>query len=413
MCDTVLLRAGGASLFAKNSDRPDAEAQVVEVHPRRGGGGQVATQYLVLDDPGAAAVVISRPTWLWGAEHGCNEHGVAIGNEKVAALGPSGAAPGVEPGLIGMDLVRLGLERGASAVQAVEVITALVERHGQGGVCDLVTGEGYSSSFLVADAKEAYVVETSGRTWAARREVGSAAISNRLCLGRHFDLASADVAPGSDFDDRRDHVVPTDHADTRLAASRRFLGRAGGSAVAAGTGAPAAPDRAALAAEMVGHLRDHGDGPWGSPSARGSISSVPTEVTAEGKGTTICMHTRGSAATAAGMIVDLDRRDSGGYRFAAALGSPCVGVFVPVEVPGELPAVLGDERVWRQFAELRGRAERHLDELAAIRAVLDPVEDELWALEGVWPERADAGTSAMIADRLVRAALGALGASGA
>jgi len=39
----------------------------------------------------------------------CDEHGVAIGNEKVYTKANPNKEP---PALIGMDLVRLGLERG-------------------------------------------------------------------------------------------------------------------------------------------------------------------------------------------------------------------------------------------------------------------------------------------------------------
>ena len=92
--------------------------------------------------------MLARPTWLWGAEHGVNEHGVAIGNEMVNTVDDPRAAP---PALLGMDLVRLGLERAASADEALEVMTTLLERHGQGGVGDAVNDVSYWSSFLVAD----------------------------------------------------------------------------------------------------------------------------------------------------------------------------------------------------------------------------------------------------------------------
>jgi dipeptidase len=80
VCDTLCVVGDGVTLFAKNSDRPVREPQVVEAHGRRPGGGRLRTQYLDIDDTGAAATVLSRPVWLWGAEHGVNEHGVAVGN---------------------------------------------------------------------------------------------------------------------------------------------------------------------------------------------------------------------------------------------------------------------------------------------------------------------------------------------
>ncbi|MFV1991986.1 MAG: peptidase family C69, partial [Acidimicrobiales bacterium] len=83
MCDTFASFDSGGMLFAKNSDRTPNEPQVVEWHPARNNLGKLSTQYLTLPDADTAGVVLSRPTWLFGAEHGVNEHGVAVGNERI------------------------------------------------------------------------------------------------------------------------------------------------------------------------------------------------------------------------------------------------------------------------------------------------------------------------------------------
>ena len=74
MCDTLAAVGAHGTLFAKNSDRPTGEIQVVERYRRRVAGPELQTQYLTITDPGAAALIGSRPTWLWGLEHGVNEH---------------------------------------------------------------------------------------------------------------------------------------------------------------------------------------------------------------------------------------------------------------------------------------------------------------------------------------------------
>ncbi|NWH67903.1 SCRN2 protein, partial [Geococcyx californianus] len=119
------------------------------------------------------AVVLSRPAWLWGAEMGANEHGVCVGNEGVWTREPLGE----DEALLGMDLVRLGLERGSSAREALGVITALLERHGQGGNCkEEPVPFIYHNTFLLADRSEAWVLETAGRYWAAQRIPGEQAL---------------------------------------------------------------------------------------------------------------------------------------------------------------------------------------------------------------------------------------------
>ncbi|NWX94464.1 SCRN2 protein, partial [Nothoprocta pentlandii] len=80
---------------------------------------------------------------------------------------------------------RLALERSRSAHEAVRVIAALLERHGQGGRCKEEPAPFcYHNTFLLADRAEAWVLETAGPYWAAQRIAeGSRNISNQLSIG--------------------------------------------------------------------------------------------------------------------------------------------------------------------------------------------------------------------------------------
>jgi dipeptidase len=375
VCDTLCVLGDHGTLFAKNSDRPVTEAQVVEVHGRRGAGGPLHTQYLELADGGAAATVLSRPTWLWGAEHGINEHGVAIGNEMVNTVDDPALAP---PALIGMDLVRLGLECATTAEDALDVMTALLERHGQGGVGDAVNGVAYWSSFLIADRASAWVLETSGRSWAARPLDRGGAISNRLTLRRDWTRSSPGVVAGTDLDTWRDPATSTGFADGRLAASRAFVQRR--------LDAPNHGGRSAAARAVVAHLRDHGTGPWGAPGSDEPVVPAPTAVHADGTGVTVCMHIRDFEATTASMVAELpvDVGDSDPGRAWVALGNPCASVFIPVFAPSpstpraSVPAFLAQPGSAHRFAALARAAELDATTLHAVRDVLGPVEAALW-----------------------------------
>lgn len=69
---------------------------------------------------------------------------------------------------------RLGLERGASARESLDVITSALEAHGQGGPCsNTKDGWCYHNSFIIADGQEAWVLETAGYFWAAEKITGT------------------------------------------------------------------------------------------------------------------------------------------------------------------------------------------------------------------------------------------------
>jgi secernin len=371
MCDTLCGRGPAGMIFAKNSDRPPGEVQITWPFGRRASNGcSLRTQYLTIGDTGAHAVLLSCPTWLWGAEHGVNEYGVAIGNERVATTHDTAAA---EPALIGMDLVRLGLERSRSATEAVDVMTALLESCGQGGIADAAQGEAYDSSFLVADPVEAFVLETAGKDYAVAPVRGAAtAISNRLDIGTEWTRASPALEPGSAFTAFRDADENTAFADVRLAASRRFL-------------ASALPD-GLTARATAAHLRDHGGGPWGTPGLTGPVEPPPLRVGKDFGGVTVCMHVRDVSVTAASMIAELPVavNDGAPVRVYVAPGSPCVSIYVPTfprsaqGPPPFVPVELSGEELWRAADTLRQQVESDPDVLLSIRATLQPVEDEIW-----------------------------------
>jgi len=127
-CDTMVALGGstkgGNTVFAKNSDRPHDEPQpLIQIGAADYSGGFSGTQFV--DVPQAAHTyrhVGSKPYWCAGYEHGYNEHQVVIGNEAL----PSLLIEASDPKLVGMEVLRLGLERSKSAEEAVDIITGLI-----------------------------------------------------------------------------------------------------------------------------------------------------------------------------------------------------------------------------------------------------------------------------------------------
>ena len=192
MCDTFIalpaVTADGSSIFGKNSDREPNEAQSLEYHPAAEypAGARVRCTYIEIPQVARThAVFISRPFWMWGAEMGVNEKGLTIGNEAVFTRLPYVK----KGGLLGMDMLRLALERAGDADQALDTLIGLLADHGQGGLCGYRNKLVYHNSFIVADAAKAWVLETAGPVWVAKQVDGWYAISNGLTIGTEYHLA--------------------------------------------------------------------------------------------------------------------------------------------------------------------------------------------------------------------------------
>lgn len=332
-CDSLVAlapaTADGSVLFAKNSDRPAQECQPLVQLPRRqyAAGTKVRCQYIEIDQSAQTARLIgSRPYWLWGFEHGLNEHGVAIGNHTVFTKDELSGH-----GLMGMDLVRLGLERGTSALHAVELIAALIERYGQGGsgYCD--KDWPYHNSFLIADRQAAYLLETSARHWAWRRitDVGSA--SNHLTIGDDWDAVSPGLiehalACGWWSRERAERFnFAQAYRDTSMApeiiSSGRYRRTCALLAGARGRLTPAA---------LRAALRDHYEqGPVHRPGRSADDERYYS----------VCMHADPVGTTTASMVARLGAADEP-LVYWGSLGSPCTGVFLPYYLDGDLPGQL-------------------------------------------------------------------------
>lgn len=331
MCDSVVATSthtrSGLTLFGKNSDRKAGECQpfVQFAEAWHAVGARVRCTHIEIPEVAHTYRVMGhKPWWVWGFEHGVNEHGLAIGNQAVF----SREAPEAQPGLIGMDLLRLALERARTRHEAVECISGLLEAHGQGGPAFAPDGAGYHNSFNIADPTGACFLETSGRHWVVR-EVEADGLSNHLCTGTDWDRSSsgfeaalreAGFWSGEGRVDvegalRNPHIAKR-LSDGRLARTRALLARGRGRL-----------DR--FAYEAI--LRDHGEGHTAPPAGLSAEDDAFF---------TVCVHHDPPGPTTASMIAELPQDPSIAWPVWVSFAVPCTGVFLPVYLAGSLPRAM-------------------------------------------------------------------------
>lgn len=308
MCDTLGVILEDKALFAKNSDRSPNEPQVCEFYPARDPSEpMLKATYIEIDQVSHThSCLLSRPSWMWGAEMGVNEHGVCIGNEAVFTKGAY-----AKTGLTGMDLLRLALERGASAAEARDVIISLLERHGQGGNCGFDHNFYYDNAFLIMDRRELFVLETAGRNW-VYKQYPKASISNRLTIGREGDAYSGGEAV--DFKKKYSDLLFTFFSGSRSRWEQTCEALGQANSVEA----------------LMGTLRRH-DRKVKNPLCQGSVSST-------------CMHAGGLIGdhTTASMVVELDEEIK---IWLTGSSTPCISLFKPWKFgePVGLPVMAAGE----------------------------------------------------------------------
>lgn len=349
MCDTLVSITSDGVLFAKNSDRDPNEAQIPRWHAAVDHGvvpGDVRCTWISIPQVRHThAVLLSQPWWMWGAEMGANEFGVVIGNEAVFTNQPLG-----DPALLGMDLLRLALERATNAHDAVGVIVDLLERHGQGGPCSHEKpGFSYHNSFLVADPAVAIVLETAGSNWAVEPVAGQGrSISNGLTIaGFAEEFTSTTAARNTSCTMRRERTQPAAEAATDVG-------------------------------DLFAALRDHGGGPTPVWSPTDGAMGAP------------CVHAGGeisSSQSTASWVSDLR---SNPLHWVTATSAACTSTFHPVRIdqPLDQAAVFGPDptnrfdgssRWWTHELLHRLVLRDHESSIAVIGADRDRLEHE-WIL---------------------------------
>jgi dipeptidase len=341
MCDTFVAlapaTADGSVILGKNSDREPNEAHHLVLVPgaEHGDGARIDCTYISIAQAARTrTVLLAKPYWIWGAEMGVNDAGVAIGNEAVFTKVPREK----RDGLLGMDLLRLALERAATAGEAAAVITELLTRHGQHGQAGHTHNLMYDNSFIIADPRGALVLETMGRDWVIREVAVAASISNAITTGRSWDRASDGITtagPGIDVADRFSDFVYTTFSAARKRQCRTSAW------LAAHRGAIGVRDAMAL-------LRDHGTGgtdrDWGPDLAL--------------TGQTVCAHAgfgpiRVSQSTGS-MVVQVG--SGGTTAWVTGSSAPCTSIFKPVWLDTGLPP---GERTPGRYFDSESRWWRH------------------------------------------------------
>jgi dipeptidase len=330
VCDTFVAlgnaTADGSVIFGKNSDREPNEAHELLLipHANHQDDEKVSCTYIEIPQVKETnAVLLSKPFWIWGAEMGANEHGLVIGNEALFTKEPYEK----EPGLIGMDFLRLALERTSTANEALGLMIELLETYGQGGNCGFSHSMYYHNGFLIADPKEAWVFETAGKHWAAERVKDIRSISNVISIGSSWDKASEDLVSHAvdhgwcksredfDFSHCYSDLIYTrfSEGNHRLCRTKELL--------SSHLGEIDVPFAMAV-------LRDHGpDGNEAYQPDKGIF------------GAEICMHAsfgpvRGSQTT--GSMISHLRSDLNTH-WVTGTSAPCTSVFKPVWIDSGLP----------------------------------------------------------------------------
>lgn len=371
----------GEIIYAKNSDRPVNEAQPLIYYPAADHeeGELIDCSFARIPQvKHTYACIGSKPHFFWGFEHGVNEFGLMIGNEQVSGR----EYPERKWGLIGMDILRLALERARDAREAIEVITQLLETIGTGG-SPLYRIHPFNSNFIISDPNESYVFESHQRKWAIKKVDRWANFGNCYSIQEDYDMLAEGTVEeavqkgwwteGVPFNPAKAWTIDELYYDecegfARFARLGHLIGRS------VDSGYKMTPK------DCMNILRDH----YEDVPELNTIFSI-----AANKAGSICTHPGGmgyGCATAASTVTVLhkDAPKELLYTYWGSMAPPCCSIFRPYYNVDFLPEDLQQARSlyrpedqWWQFTELERYIALNYEKYAPkVKEVFCKLEDE-------------------------------------
>lgn len=307
---TTVLAAGNATaddstIIAKNRDLSEYEVQWLYRVPsmRHAPGATVSLQYIEIPQAETTYGWMGSKSYdkKWGVGMGINEWGVVVADNDASTREPLEG----ESGLHDNDVCRLVLERSMTAYEGVQLAGSLIEMYGHSYVGQI---------YWIVDPEEAWIVECAGHHWAAVRVMDGVAVrANQFQITTSWDEGSDDLVEyavergwcesADDFSFAECYSkegYPYRSSQTRLERGQDLLG-----------GKMGALTREDLMDVLSDHYED-------TPMYRSPHGNDLYR--------TIC-----SGRTVSAMVAQLEPGLPSGMQVMwYCMGSPCVGLFMPV-----------------------------------------------------------------------------------
>lgn len=389
MCDALYVSARrsttGHHIVAKVGDRPVAECQPLFFQPAAEHAPEetlACTRISIPQVTHTNAFVANKTWWMWGVEMGVNDHGVAVTINAEHSVFPGEHGQG----LLGNDLVRLALERGDTAYEAMHMVISLLEKYGQEGQTHFEADGGrYESAYFFTDARDAWKLETAGRKWIAKRA------DETDCIGNCYDIHTEydEIAPGlieyAAQNGLYDPAGPFSFAEALTEPSHLFL-RASLRTRRVRKLLDEAPER--IGREYIRRIfSDHYEGTQLAP-VLGSFTAVYPSV---------CMHAHTSTNAKSDCSIIFEYSGTLGVVCWTAFSNACTSVFLPVYLTDRLPSLMTNasqyyspDSLWWVMEQLTMEAEMDYETaFFKVRAVLDLLQRQIEEEAARVEERAD------------------------